>query len=189
MSSNVANGLCTQYERDGVVCPLQLRKGVFTTGQVDNIDHNPRLVSAKNSFHGTAHSLCHHPDETNSGQIRSDSSVFEDESSQTKHVQQLPANYTSIPPAQALPKDAHVPVYYGAAIPSTDKATDLMEDRKLEYMWLEHQMTLCQKETQLCATDNASWAAYHASRQEDPPTAQTNVSLLPFFVSGQPLWL
>ena len=99
MSSNVANGLCTQYERDGVVCPPQLRKGVFTTGQVDNIDHNPSLVSAKNSFHGTAHSLCHHPDETNYGQIRSDSSVFEDESSQTKHVQQLPAKYTSIPPA------------------------------------------------------------------------------------------
>ena len=41
-------------------------------------------------------------------------------------------------------------------------------------------MALCQ-ETQLCATDNASWAAYHAFRQEDPPTAQTNVSLLPFF--------
>ena len=39
MSSGVANSLCTQYEKDGVVCPPQLRKGVFTTGQADNIDH------------------------------------------------------------------------------------------------------------------------------------------------------
>jgi len=41
-------------------------------------------------------------------------------------------------------------------------------------------MTLCQKETQLCATGNASWAAYCASRQEDFATAQTK-SLLAFF--------
>jgi len=36
-------------------------------------------------------------------------------------------------------------------------------------------------QTQLCATDNVSWAAYHDSRQENPPIVQTNVSLLPFF--------
>ena len=76
------------------------------------------------------------------GQIRSDTSLFEDESSETKHVQQLPTKYTSIPAAQALPKDAHVPVYYGPVRPPTDEAADLREDRKLEYMWLEHQMTL-----------------------------------------------
>jgi len=33
----------------------------------------------------------------------------------------------------------------------------------------------------LCATDNASWAAYHASRQENPQIGLTNVSLIPFF--------
>ena len=58
MSSGVANRLCTQYDydRDGVVCLPQLRKGVFTTGQADNTDRNPSSVSAKDSFHGTAHS-------------------------------------------------------------------------------------------------------------------------------------
>ncbi|KAK6187414.1 hypothetical protein SNE40_005450 [Patella caerulea] len=180
MSSSVANRLCTQYERYDVVCPPQLRKGVFTTDQADNIDHNPSSVSAKDSFHGTAHSLCQHPDESNSDQIRSDALQFEDDSSQTKQVQQLPAKYTCIPAAQALPKAVHVPVYYGPVRTPTE-TVNMKEDRKLEYMWLEHQMTLCQEETQLCATDNASWAAYHASRHEDSPTAQTNVSLLPFF--------
>jgi len=44
---------------------------------------------------------------------------FEDESSQTKHAQQLPAKYTSIPHAQALPKDVQVPVYNGRVMPPT----------------------------------------------------------------------
>ena len=57
MSSGVANRLCTQYEKDGVVCPPQLRKGVFTTGQADNIDRNPSSVSAKDSFYEAAYSL------------------------------------------------------------------------------------------------------------------------------------
>jgi len=91
------------------------------------------------------HSLCQHPDETNFGKICLDVSLFEDESSQTKHVQQLPAKYTSrpIPAAQALPKDVHVPVYNGPVMPPTDEMPDLREDHKLEYMWLDHQMTIC----------------------------------------------
>ena len=59
---------------------------------------------------------------------------------------------------------------------------NLKKDLKLEYTWLEHQMAICKKGTQLRPTVNVSWAAYHASREEDPPTAQTNASLLPFFL-------
>jgi len=65
--------------------------------------------------------------------------------SQTKHVQQLPAKYTGIPAAQAFPKDVHVPVYSGPFMPPTDEVPDLREDHKLEYMWLDHQMTICVK--------------------------------------------
>ena len=36
-----------------VVCPPKLRQGLFTTGAVDNIDHNPSSATAKDSFHGT----------------------------------------------------------------------------------------------------------------------------------------
>jgi len=89
------------------------------------------------------HSLCQHRDETNSSIIRSDESLFEDKSSQTEYVQQLPAKYTSTPAAQALPKDVHVPVYNGYVMPLTEEVLDLREDHKLEYMWLDHQMTIC----------------------------------------------
>ena len=178
LSSGVANRLCKQYEEDGVVCPPQLQKGVFTTGQADNLDHNPSSISAKDSFHGTAHSLCQHPDATNSGLSRLGTSMFDDESSQAKYVQQLPGEYTSVPAAQPLPRDAHVPISYGPVMSPTDEL--LKKDRKLEYKWLEQQMELCQKET-LGATDYPSWAAYHASNQEEPPNPKTNISLLPLF--------
>ena len=89
------------------------------------------------------HSLCQHPDETNSSKICSDESLFEDESSQTEHIQQLPAKYTSIPAAQSLPKDVHVPVYNGPVMPPTDEMPDLREDHKLEYVLLDCQITIC----------------------------------------------
>ena len=57
LSTDLANTVCQQYENDGVVCPPGLRKNVFTTSAVDNIDHNPSSTTARDSFHGTAISL------------------------------------------------------------------------------------------------------------------------------------
>ena len=37
--------------------PTQLRRGLFTAGALDNLDHNPSSTSAKDSFHGTGISL------------------------------------------------------------------------------------------------------------------------------------
>ena len=41
-----------QYESNEVVCPLILRKNLFTTAAVDNIDHNPSWATAHDAFHG-----------------------------------------------------------------------------------------------------------------------------------------
>ena len=61
ISTDLANEVIAQYEEDGVVCPLKLLEGVFTCGAVDNIDHNPSAMTAKDSFHGTAISLRQFP--------------------------------------------------------------------------------------------------------------------------------
>lgn len=60
-----ANFVCKMYHKEGVVCPPKMRKGIFTTAAVDNIDHNPSSTTAKTSFHGTAITLMQHklPDE------------------------------------------------------------------------------------------------------------------------------
>ena len=57
VSTDEANRVIEIYKNDKVVCPTTLRNGLFTTGNLDNIDHNPSSTSARSSFHGTAMSL------------------------------------------------------------------------------------------------------------------------------------
>ena len=47
LSTDMGNRVCARFESEGVVCPPKLRKGVFTTAAVDNIDHNPSSVTAQ----------------------------------------------------------------------------------------------------------------------------------------------
>ena len=54
------NGISISYDRvlvDGVVCPPILRKGLFTTSAMDNIDHNPTATvsGTKNVKKGNRH--------------------------------------------------------------------------------------------------------------------------------------
>ena len=46
----MANRVCQLSEQEGVVCPMKLRKYIFTTGNVDNIDHNPSSRTANDSL-------------------------------------------------------------------------------------------------------------------------------------------
>ena len=49
------------------MCPDNLRKGLFTNGALDNIDHNPSSTSAQGSLHGTAISIIQNLTRENSG--------------------------------------------------------------------------------------------------------------------------
>ena len=57
ISTELASKACSQFQRGGVVCPMKLRSGLFTTAAVNNLDHNPSATSATDAFHGTAISL------------------------------------------------------------------------------------------------------------------------------------
>lgn len=50
ITSDVANSVCLRYKREGVVCPAVLRKELFTTAAMDNIDHNPSSTTAHGPF-------------------------------------------------------------------------------------------------------------------------------------------
>ncbi|CAC5421248.1 unnamed protein product [Mytilus coruscus] len=47
----MANDACNHYIQESIVCPTHLLQNVFTSSNVDNIDHNPRSISSKDSFH------------------------------------------------------------------------------------------------------------------------------------------
>ena len=61
LSTDLANAVCRQY-KDDIVCPPDLRKNVFTTSAVNNIDHIPSSTTAlaRDSFHGTIIFLTNH---------------------------------------------------------------------------------------------------------------------------------
>ena len=46
----MANGICKQFKADGVVCPVNLRKNLFTMAAYGNVYHNPSTTTAKNVF-------------------------------------------------------------------------------------------------------------------------------------------
>ncbi|KAL8624292.1 hypothetical protein ACOMHN_034015 [Nucella lapillus] len=70
ISTELASKACSQFHSDGVVCPMKLRSGLFTTAAIDNLDHNPSSTTAKDAFHGTAISLFQHPTDTIAGEER-----------------------------------------------------------------------------------------------------------------------
>ena len=58
VENSLGSGICKRFEDEGiVVCPLQLRKGLFTVGALDNINHNLSSTTAQGSFHGTGISI------------------------------------------------------------------------------------------------------------------------------------
>ena len=48
---------CTKYNREALVCPPQLKQGLFTITSINNIDHIPSSATASSSFHGTSISI------------------------------------------------------------------------------------------------------------------------------------
>ena len=79
LTSYIGNGVCQRFSVEDVVCPPKLRHGLFTTGAVDNIDHNPSSATVKDSFHCTGISLMQHPSHTHGGIDRGVLVISEDD--------------------------------------------------------------------------------------------------------------
>ena len=144
ITSDIANGVCQRFRLKDVVCPPKLRHGLFTTGAVDNIDHNPSSATAKESFHGTGISIMQHPSHTHGGTDRG-VPVISQVGSSTKSVTPLPSAYTIVPPAALKTKEFSVPAVQGHVIPlNLLAATAATED---EYAWLSKVKTALEKST------------------------------------------
>ena len=80
---------------------LKLRRELFTTAAVDNIDHNTSSTSSQSSFHRTAISLVQHPSDTENRTTRV-IDTFDPKKCSSKTVTELPACYRDVAP-MALP--------------------------------------------------------------------------------------
>lgn len=170
----LATAVCKRFSEDGLVCPPILRKGIFTVGALDNIDHNPSSTTAQGSFHGTGISIFQFPTSSNSGVVR-DPIAFEKDHTLSTSDHTLPENYTIVPAVSFKTHELKVPdsnraVFHGRL----DTAT--VEEAK----WTESGIVLMQKDN-LQKDDFISWAAYHASNQPEPTDPVVINVLLPLF--------
>ena len=104
ITADMAEGICTRFEADNYMCPPKMRRGLFTTGAVDNVDHNPTSATARDSFHGTSISIIQHLSHESTGIIR-DQPAINQESTSARSVPPLPSSYTSVPPAALNTKE------------------------------------------------------------------------------------
>ena len=56
-STNMGTKVCTYYDRLNTVCPPHMKRGVFTTSAVDNINHQTSATTARGSVNGTGISV------------------------------------------------------------------------------------------------------------------------------------
>ena len=176
LSTDEANRVIDMYEREGIVRPSTLRDNLFTTGNLDNIDHNPSSTSSLDSFHGTAISITQHITNDNPGVVRVCQTIPEDRNQQKlKSIKALPMSYTNVPPI-ALPGNIIPAVTDEQVIPAT------MDEDQTEVPWFEKIRTLLADEnfTDILHKD-ISWSAYFASQQVSVPKPPAIIALLPLF--------
>lgn len=126
ISTSMGNRVCEQYHRDEVVCPPNLREGLFTTAAVDNIDHNPSSTTSTDSFHGTGISLFQHPSLQNNGTDRREHSVLEQPSTTTT-LSELPESYTCARPLVLPRKDPPLPKADGPLMSDGQEITQALD--------------------------------------------------------------
>ena len=83
-----AQAVSRRFAADGVVVPSNIKRGVFTTGGVDNIDESGRI-----ELHGTAISLTNHLIRDNMGVDPPPLSLDAPEAATV----QLPSDFASVP--------------------------------------------------------------------------------------------
>ena len=118
-----------QYESEGVVCPLILRKNLFTTAAVDNLDHNPSSTTAQGAFHGTGISLFQNRETESDGIMRHKSEMQPDLHLRSKQIPPLPESYTTLTPVTAK-KDLIIPPTRGTLTSDCELVNTAMEEEK-----------------------------------------------------------
>ena len=148
-----------------------LRKQLFTTAAVDNIDHNPTATTAQTSFHGTSVSIFQPPSTENAGDEREPLKL--ESEMRVKKVQELPEAYTNIRPAYITQNANNPPV----ASPSLPAPESILSHLKEEYYWFE-EVFLAEE---VADAVSITWSAHHAT-QKRSHSFEVSISAM------MPLW-
>ena len=104
LEDSIASSVCQCFKADGVVSSNSLRKGLFTVGAIDNLDHNPSSTTSVNSFLATGISLFQTPTNIKFGESRQ--LPTSQLSNSQNHV--LPDSYSSVPAVALKTNDIEI---------------------------------------------------------------------------------
>ena len=158
----VGESVVSRYIANGVVCPLKMKGGVFTTSAVDNIDHNPSATTSNSSFHGTSISLFQHEHSSGIPQEKLVLSALKN-----KKIPMLPDSFINVLPAvinkECYPHDTSIPVSF-----------DIL-DLDIEYKWLDK---VCEMEI-YDESAKITWSSHHALKCSTQEFEIGTTALLP----------
>ena len=147
-----------QFHADNLVCPSEMRSGLFTVGAVDNIDHNPSARTSKDSFHGTAISLFQARNNDYDGIKRN----FQMRSNVSDKLQ-LPHEFTTLPQPQTGATVGPLPVLQEILLERDDNL--LRNEIMTEEHWSKHvimKLNDNHNSSDTMVDAKPAWSAYHA---------------------------
>ncbi len=168
LESQLTTAVCENFLEKGAVVPVQLRRGLFTIGALDNFDHNPLSTTAKGSFHGTGISIFQFPTSSNFGE-QQDSIRLNVVSNNYK----LPDSFTTVPAVAVNAATVSVP----QVSTSMQREEQLDRARLTEKRWIQHASQLLEKHL-VENGDTISWSAFHASMQHLSADVNTTITQL-----------
>lgn len=175
LEDQLAASMCQQFHAEGIVCPSNLRKGLFCVGALDNIDYNPSSTTSQGSFHGSGISVIQFPSKSNPGTLRPSNPA--PPVSRTDRAS-LPESFTIVDAVQLKPSSTNIPESNIVHVPVEGKLT---KAKKSEEEWIEHATSFLGK-SEVGKEDAVTWAAYHASKQlPDTENQPARTALLPLF--------
>ena len=166
--TSMGNNVSQYYNEIGVVCPPQLRTGLFVTAAADNIDFNPSSSTSVGSFHGTGLSLFQNRGESDVSMMTNNSFNTHIEITKgQRHIGDLPDTYTNIKPTKLPTGDIFAPSVSDMCISKLSSNNESIIEPECEitadeFSWLRHVELSKMDEVTKDAT--LSWSAYHASR-------------------------
>ena len=159
LSTSMTNTVI-ENERNCVVLAMNLKKGVFSTASLNNIDVDTSATLLTTSLHGTAASLNQQPTTLNQAESREKNSSIQ----RNDKLKNLPTWYTEVKPFH-LPNDITMLTSKKPVSSIRADKNTLLEDKK----WLQ-------------GPSHSSWAVFHFKSREHPVCYDTS-TILPILLS------
>ena len=177
--SHLGDRICRYYEEKRVVCPPQLKRGIFVSAAIDNVDHNTSSSSSNSgSFHGTSISIFQNIYKETVEDNNEDMPLQTDFRKTNKKIRDLPLYYTKIVHQETRTSSLQLPDMQPCIATKMCGSSDDITTLHPEFQWLQHVNIHCHDP--VTQDSKLSWAAYHASKVQETPTPSIN-TMLPLF--------